>query len=401
MKKSAVVLAICAIICSLLIGAYAKKSSAKNSPTKSKCSPLFGCPEDYKDVPRAVPTARDLTNLPETFDWRDYNALPPARDQGAGCGSCWAHAPLGLLESVYLISSEADDVDLSEQHLVSCNTFGYDCEHPGNIRAVIKHLMCEGEEGAMPDYYDQTGGVWESDFPYQGESLPCTGGPFDRPICLAEWGLVGDQFGIPPVAAIQWAMQQYGPIMVGVYSNDAFRNYQGGVFDGCEDSALNHAVLLVGWNNEEGTWILRNSHGAEWGEGGYMRIPYECSKVGSGAVYGIYRGKRCQMGTDCQGEQSSSSTKPQTIFGAHKSRTPIGTPDENFFCAKETGDCDGFGYCTPKGQMICPEIIDPVCVCGGAPGSSMTNACWANNYGYNVDYHGVCDGSWTPPDPEE
>ena len=48
--------------------------------------------------------------------------------------------------------------------------------------------------------------------------------------------------------------------------------------DFCDDFEVNHAVQLVGYDtDEEGApyWIIRNSWGEEWGEGGYFRLPKE------------------------------------------------------------------------------------------------------------------------------
>jgi hypothetical protein len=47
-------------------------------------------------------------------------------------------------------------------------------------------------------------------------------------------------------------------------------------------------VLLVGWNDAENTWIMRNSWGASWGESGYMRITRGTSNIGYSANYVIY-----------------------------------------------------------------------------------------------------------------
>lgn len=50
-----------------------------------------------------------------------------------------------------------------------------------------------------------------------------------------------------------------------------FYQYSSGIFSGrgCGTS-LDHGVALVGYG--DGYYILRNSWGSSWGEGGYMRI---------------------------------------------------------------------------------------------------------------------------------
>ena len=59
--------------------------------------------------------------LPGRFDWRDYNVVPEPRAQG-DCGSCYAFAAMGIVESSILIRSHLrpDYMDLSEQWIVSC-----------------------------------------------------------------------------------------------------------------------------------------------------------------------------------------------------------------------------------------------------------------------------------------
>lgn len=53
-------------------------------------------------------------------------------------------------------------------------------------------------------------------------------------------------------------------------SADGWNSYGSGVFSNCGTS-INHAVLLVGWDNRN-NWRIKNSWGTGWGEDGYMTI---------------------------------------------------------------------------------------------------------------------------------
>lgn len=46
--------------------------------------------------------------------------------------------------------------------------------------------------------------------------------------------------------------------------------YKSGIYNQCSESALNHAVLLVGMSDTY--WKLQNSWGTSWGEQGYIRL---------------------------------------------------------------------------------------------------------------------------------
>jgi len=42
--------------------------------------------------------------LPESLDWRKLDGCTPVKNQG-GCGSCWAFAAMGVVESQYMIQT--------------------------------------------------------------------------------------------------------------------------------------------------------------------------------------------------------------------------------------------------------------------------------------------------------
>lgn len=73
-------------------------------------------------------------------------------------------------------------------------------------------------------------------------------------------------------------MIQKRPVTVAVSTNWRFIFYRRGIFDHCDpvagSSSVNHAMLLVGVveNAFQNYWVLKNSWGAMWGEGGFMKL---------------------------------------------------------------------------------------------------------------------------------
>jgi hypothetical protein len=51
-----------------------------------------------------------------------------------------------------------------------------------------------------------------------------------------------------------------------------------------------HVVTIVGYNDNEGCWTIRNSGGSNWGEDGYYRISYEAFNPIYSFIYPFYGG---------------------------------------------------------------------------------------------------------------
>ncbi|MFZ1684342.1 MAG: C1 family peptidase [Candidatus Zixiibacteriota bacterium] len=228
-------------------------------------------------------------SLPAAFDWRTQvpGGMPPIRNQG-GCGSCWAFATAGAFECNIKIKDQVN-VDLSEQYLVSCNPYGYNCPNGGwwvhDMHTNVGDPC--GSAGAVLEQYD----------PYQQSDAPCTC-PYPHDYKLKGWSYVGAQWSTPSVTQIKQAIYDHGPVSVAVSVNSAFQAYSGGIFNGCNSTSINHAVVIVGWDDSQagGIWIIRNSWGQYWGEGGYMRMPYNCSMIGYNATYVDYPGRLAIQG---------------------------------------------------------------------------------------------------------
>ncbi len=83
------------------------------------------------------------------------------------------------------------------------------------------------------------------------------------------------------------------PITAGVCAGDGWNTYSGGIYSTDEPystcyGGTNHQIILTGWNDSTQTWTLRNSWGSGWGDGGYMHIKWNTSRVGEGTSWVKY-----------------------------------------------------------------------------------------------------------------
>ncbi len=50
-------------------------------------------------------------------------------------------------------------------------------------------------------------------------------------------------------------------------------------------SCFLHDVAIVGWDDGQQVWIIKNSWSENWGEKGFMRIKYRSNNIGYGAAW--------------------------------------------------------------------------------------------------------------------
>lgn len=243
-------------------------------------------------IAKETPPITVPTDLPEFFDWRDNNGdwTTPVKDQGEECGSCWAHAVIGILEShVKIIEDNPNlNIDLSEQYLLSCDHDDDGCDG-GDFETAMPYLVdTPGPDGLV-------GTVLEQNYPYDEISDVCEDLSGLERFTAGKWAYVNAsdesddaEISLPTVEELKAAIYLKGPIGVGVDDDDAFDEYSGGIFYSEEESdETNHAIILVGWGaDEEGEYFIgKNSIGTEWGEGGWFNIDVHSSRIGEGAVY--------------------------------------------------------------------------------------------------------------------
>jgi len=208
-------------------------------------------------------SAISQSSLPSSFDWRNKDGqdwMTPAKDQG-NCGSCWAFATLGFVEAYINIANyDSDlDLDLSEQNIVSCSNG--DCVDGGQAEAGL-------------NYIKNTGVVDEDCFPYTARDDPCTDRCSNwqdrlRRICGYKKTSVWERNDI------KHYLTTFGPLLVGMwYDEDGYFDENGIFRCNGNSNSKNHLVVLTGYNDDLGYWIVKNSWGELWNENGYFKVGY-------------------------------------------------------------------------------------------------------------------------------
>jgi len=217
-------------------------------------------------------TVKSTEDLPAYFNWEDSGTITGVRSQG-GCGSCWDFAATAALEASYFLFRGVD-LDLSEQAVLSCATPGYGCE------------------GSYMDIaYNQFrlhGAIDEKNMPYlANDDIPCTQSQYPAIAKLLDWTSVPS-----PRNYIKTAVMT-APIAVAFQAFNDLYYYSGGCYsNGYPTDEINHAILVVGWDdnmcNGEGAWRCKNSWGSWWGDDGYFWIQYDnCNFGQQGALIEI------------------------------------------------------------------------------------------------------------------
>ena len=233
-------------------------------------------PKGWVAAPTNILQITPLKELPADFDWRTKVTLSPVANQG-NCGSCWAFSATSTWMDAMIVQA-GEKGDGSFQQTLDCNIHrGYGCN--GGMFDAAKMFVSPGANRAA-----QYG-------PYQPKQGTCKNLPtFAKAV---EWKYISPV----SIESIKTALMTYGPVSVGVSAGSDWNSYSGGVLSGsaCTSRQLNHAVQIVGWGSSPvGHWIVRNSWGTGFGEGGFIRMAFDCDGIGELPNVIIYKGGQPQ-----------------------------------------------------------------------------------------------------------
>ena len=183
------------------------------------------------------------------WDWRKQGKVTSVRNQNPA-GTCWAFAVTAALESSWLVRNSFN-IDGSEQFMVAYSGAG--TTTGGNRADAAAWLVSNGT-------------VAEATAPYTASPSASVPSNAATPYDALAWGFVDESNALPSVQKLKQALCEHGPITIGIFADNNLKAYTGGIFDHVDssNSASNHAVLLVGWDDDKGAWIVKNS----WGPAG-------------------------------------------------------------------------------------------------------------------------------------
>lgn len=259
--------------------------------------------------PSSTSTSSISKDLPVKFDLRDTNRVSPIRDQG-DYGSCWAFAALASVESSMLTKDYKTyrGIDLSERHLAyfvnnreTISNLEKPLEELAGLRGDLEYLKPQDsymDNGGYNDLAMYTlmawiGGTDETLAPYPGHLgayLPFTIQPLENKIATAFNRVNVQNVSIVNITdrdAIKTMLMEKGAGSISMcltYEESDYRklvnntvafNYDIDAEHSEEESYLNHAVTLIGWNDSmlsanfekepegNGAWLVQNSYGID------------------------------------------------------------------------------------------------------------------------------------------
>ncbi|XP_049585369.1 cathepsin S, ortholog2, tandem duplicate 1 [Syngnathus scovelli] len=218
---------------------------------------------------------RQMVDIPDSVDWRDQKYVTSVKMQGS-CGSCWAFSAAGALEG-QLARTTGRLVDLSPQNIMDCSgKYGNRGCYGGFISAAFQYVI------------DNGGIDSEKSYPYTGKFGQCRYSAAQRAANCSGYNVLPEN----DEDALKQALAVIGPISVAIdASRPTFAFYSSGVYDDASCSkSVNHAVLAVGYGTQDGKqfWLVKNSWGASFGDGGYIRMARGKSNQCGIAMFACY-----------------------------------------------------------------------------------------------------------------
>ena len=227
----------------------------------------YGYKPDLPDKRDFYYTVSQPVAVPKSVDLRP--SCPPVYDQGE-LGSCTANALAALYQQNEIVQKNVTQfmpsrlfVYYNERYLEGTVQSDSGASLRDGIRALAKWGVCD-----------------ENLYPYKIERFANT--PGANIYEAAKKGVITKYSRIvQKLADMRTCLAAGDPFVIGIMVYESFESKDvaktGNVpMPSYDEQALGgHAVLVVGYNDADQTFLVRNSWGPKWGQGGYFTLPYE------------------------------------------------------------------------------------------------------------------------------
>jgi C1A family cysteine protease len=230
----------------------------------------------------------DEKTLPKNWDWRNVGGVSyvsPVESQG-NCGSCYVFAAITSLESrLRIITNNRDTTRFSKQFPISCSFYSEGCE--GGYPFLLGKFFSEFE--IVPEdclKYAEDPALVKCD-------QVCDYTKYPKKYTVSKYEYLGGYYGATSEVDMMKELRARGPIPGSIRVPVSFNYYKDGIFSVSNllqnnqklskmtqiDRAVSwekveHSVTIVGYGEDDGVkyWIIQNTWGEKWGEGGYFRL---------------------------------------------------------------------------------------------------------------------------------
>ncbi len=215
-------------------------------------------------VQQSVTVSPRGPTLPSSYDLRTLNDVTSVKDQGS-YGTCWTFATYGSLESSILMAG-GPTTDFSEANLANTAGFDWGPNDGGNSYM---------SEAYLSRY---SGPINESADPYSNVDQPDS---VSGPVQDYVREMLRFDTTVNSIDQIKTAIMTDGALYTTMYMDPAYYDSASYTYYYNGKAATNHAVTVVGWDDNKvtaggtGAWLIKNSWGTSWGDGGYFWLSYQ------------------------------------------------------------------------------------------------------------------------------